>query len=519
MLLQDIVRCVTRRRFGLIERYKTNPRAVQREQFEWLLAKGRRTKFGRERSFGMIRSYDDFRKHVEINEYNTLKGYIDESRRGVSSVLWPGRVRWFAKSSGTTTTRSKYIPVTADGLRCNHMRGMRDVAVVASQIYPQANFFAGHTLTLGGSCSVEQDGVACVGDLSAILIANTPRMASMFRRPSRRVALIADFDDKIEALCQECATMNISAMAGVPSWNLVMLKRLLAYSGKHSVTDVWPQLELFVHGGVNFSPYREAFERIIPSERMKYMETYNASEGFFAMSDRADADDMLLMLDYGAFYEFLPMSSINSWESAVPLSEVRCGVNYAVVVTNCNGLWRYMIGDTVEFTSLSPYRIRITGRTRSYINAFGEELVVDNADRAIEYACRQTNAEVEEYTAAPIYMDSDTASGAHQWLVEFRKRPSCMETFVKALDGALRSLNSDYDAKRTGDVTLRRPVVWALPSGSFMRWMEQMGKLGGQHKVPRLKNDRTVVDSMLEIIETNNISKHNPQNYVYSNCR
>jgi hypothetical protein len=248
------------------------------------------------------------------------------------------------------------------------------------------------------------------------------------------------------------------------------------------------------------------------------METYNASEGFFAMADRADADDMLLMLDYGAFYEFVPMSDIDSWESAVPLSDVRCGVNYAVIVTNCNGLWRYMIGDTVEFTSLSPYRIRITGRTRSYINAFGEELVVDNADRAIDCACRRTGAEVEEYTAAPIYMDCDATCGAHQWLVEFRCKPNSMKAFVEALDEELRRLNSDYDAKRTGDVTLHKPVVWALPSGSFVRWMAQRGKLGGQHKVPRLMNDRTVVDSLLEIIETNNI-KHNPRNYVYSNCR
>lgn len=502
MPIQDVVRIVTRYRFSLIQRYWANPRAVQSEQLAWLVAKGRHTVFGRERSFKSINSYERFRSKVDLGNYNTHRSYLELSRRGVADVLWPGRVRRFAKSSGTTETRSKYIPITDDGLCFNHMRGMRDVAVMASRIYPCSNIFSGRTLTLGGSCEVENNGDIVVGDLSAILISQTPMLASAFRRPSRRVALIKGFEEKIDALCRECVKMNITSIAGVPSWNLVMLRRLLEYSGKDTIADVWPDLELFVHGGVHFAPYRRVFERLIPSRRMRYMETYNASEGFVAMADRRDAEDMLLMLDYGTFYEFVPMATIDSPESAVPLAEVKCGVNYAIVISNCNGLWRYMLGDTVEFTSLMPYRIRITGRVKSYINAFGEELIVDNADRAIEYACRQTSAEVEEYTAAPIYMNEEV-QGTHQWLVEFRREPICMERFVVELDSELRRLNSDYDAKRNDDVTLCQPIVKALPKGSFMRWLASTGKLGGQHKVPRLKNDRSVVDAILEMIETN----------------
>ena len=507
MQVQKIVRILTRHRLDLIQRYQANPRAVQQEQLAFLVAKGRHTRFGRERSFGLVNNYDEFRKRVDLGDYKTHRYYIEHSLRGAESVLWPGQVKWFAKSSGTTDVRSKYIPVTIDGLHYNHMRGMKDVAAMASRLFPQSQILGGHTLTLGGSFALERENL-CIGDLSAILISQTPRVASFFRRPSRRVALMSNFEGKMEALCRECATLNITSIAGVPSWVLVMLRRLLEYSGKSNISEVWPNLELFVHGGVNFVPYRKAFERLIPSPRMRYMETYNASEGFFAMADRCDADDMLLMLDYGAFYEFLPMSKIDSPESVIPLSEVKCGVNYAIVVSNCNGLWRYMIGDTVEFTSIAPYRVRITGRVRSYINAFGEELMVDDADSAIDYTCRVTCAEVEEYTAAPLYMSADNAQGAHQWLIEFRQEPLSMERFVEALDKQLRRCNSDYDAKREGNVTLKRPIVVAVPKGGFAVWLASAGKLGGQHKVPRLKNDRIVVDAILKMIETNKYNQH-----------
>lgn len=499
-VIQRLVCGATARRYDHIRRYEINARAVQREQLEYLLRMGRRTRFGRERSLGCVRNYEGFRRHVEVREYPALVPYVECARRGESDVLWPGRVRWCAKSSGTTDARSKYIPVTADGLALNHMRGMRDVAVMATRIYPDANFFAGRMLTLGGSHVIEREGdMAATGDLSAILIEHTPRLAAGFRRPSRRVALVADFDRKVEAICRECATQNITALAGVPSWNLVMLTRLLEYTGRDNISEVWPNLELFVHGGVNFRPYREVFRRLVPSPRMRYMETYNASEGFFAMADYHGAEDMRLMLDYGVFYEFLPTDSLNNPDRAIPLADVQCGVEYAMVVTNCNGLWRYMIGDTVEFTSLVPYRLRITGRTRNYINAFGEELIVDNADRAVDVACRATGAEVAEYTAAPIYMDEQAAKGAHQWLVEFRIKPVSVERWAEVLDSELRCCNSDYDAKRRNNTTLHSPVVTPLAQGTFMKYMALEGRLGGQCKVPRLRNDRTLVERLLEL--------------------
>ena len=354
-MIHGLIRGATARRYNRIQRYETKARTVQREQLQMLLRAGRRTRFGRERSFAGINSYEEFRRRVEVADYPRMEEYVERARRGEEDVLWPGRVGWFAKSSGTTGRRSKYIPVTAEGLKHNHMRGMRDVAVMATRIFPEAGFFEGRMLTLGGSHAIEREGdCAEVGDLSAILIEHTPRVARMFRRPSRGVALTADFDQKVEAVCRECAEENITALAGVPSWNLVMLNRLLEYTGRRNVSEVWPKLELFVHGGVDFRPYREVFRQIIPSRRMKYMETYNASEGFFAMADRAEADDMLLMLDYGTFYEFLPTEHLERTERCVPLEEVKCGVEYAMVISNCNGLWRYMIGDTVEFTSIAP---------------------------------------------------------------------------------------------------------------------------------------------------------------------
>ena len=499
-MIQRVVRRATERRYGRIERYGANARAVQNEQLEYLLAAGRLTAFGRERSFGGIRSYEEFCRRVDVADYAGFAEYVERARRGERSVLWPGRVRWFAKSSGTTGRRSKYIPVTAEGVALNHMRGMRDVVAMATRIFPKADLFAGRMLTLGGSHSIEREGDAAeVGDLSAILIEHTPRMARLFRRPSRKVALTADFNRKVEALCRECATQNITALAGVPSWNLVMLTRLLEYTGRDNISQVWPNLQLFVHGGTDFRPYREVFRRMIPSQGMNYMETYNASEGFFAMADREGADDMLLMLDYGTFYEFLPTNCLTDYEKAIPLAEVECGVEYAMIISNCNGLWRYMIGDTVEFTSVAPYRIRITGRTQSYINVFGEELVVDNAERAVEAACRATGADVVEYTVAPVYMGGYHTQGAHQWLVEFRTMPDSVERWCEVLDEELCRCNSDYDAKRQGSATLLAPVVTILPRGTFMRQMTAEGRLGGQNKVPRLRCDRELADALLNL--------------------
>lgn len=496
--LDDIVRNATSVRLSQIRRASRDVRNTQRRQLAKLVSAAAETIYGTEHEFGAIHSYNDFRR-VPINDYNSLRPYIELARDGECNVLWRGYVRWFAKSSGTTETRSKYIPVTQDGLRENHMRGMRDVAVMATHIYPEADLLSGKTLTLGGSMGIERDGeFAETGDLSAILIENTPRIAYSVRRPLRRTALTADFDEKIERICRESSHENISVMAGVPSWNLVLLSRLLEYTGKQSVSEVWPKLRLFVHGGVNFAPYRDVYKRLIACDKMQYMDTYNASEGFFAMADRRDADDMLLMTDYGMFYEFIPVNSLSDKEQAIPLDEVQTGVNYAMIITNSNGLWRYMIGDTVEFTSLKPYRIKISGRTRCFINAFGEELIVDNAEQAIAQTCKDTDSEVAEYTAAPIYMNA-FGKGAHQWIIEFRRRPQNIEEFAEVLDENLKRLNSDYEAKRTASTTLDAPVITPVPQGTFMEWLRQNGMLGGQHKVPRLSNDRKLAEQILAL--------------------
>jgi hypothetical protein len=442
---------------------------------------------------------EKFQSQVPVRDYEQLFPYIERMRGGEWDVLWSGETRWFARSSGTTGAKSKYIPVTSDGLRDCHLQGPRDCIAFNAQRYPNTGIYGGKTLTLGGSRRIEREGEhAMTGDLSAIMIENTPRAADLWRVPKRETALLSDFEQKVERICRECARRDVRSLAGVPSWNLVMLRRVLEYTNKSNILEVWPRMELFIHGGVNFAPYRDVYRQLIPSDGMHYMETYNASEGFFGIADEF-GDDMLLMLDYGMFYEFLPTAHLDDPSKAVPIEGVRTGVNYAMIITSSGGLWRYMIGDTVQFTSCSPYRIRVSGRTRQYINAFGEEVIVDNAERALLAACRETGAEVAEYTAAPVYMELDT-KGAHQWVVEFGRQPAGgVEAFAAALDRALTGVNSDYEAKRWRDTTLLEPVVVAVPPGTFLQWMAARGKTGGQNKVPRLSNDRTYVEEILSM--------------------
>jgi hypothetical protein len=459
---------------------RRHPHEVQAEQLRYLAERRERVKYDRE----------------DIVEYDDIAPWIDRARGGESDVLWPGRVKWFARSSGTTA-KSKYIPVTDAGLRDAHLRGPRDVMAIFTELYPQSRVFGGKTLTLGGSRRVERDGEsALTGDLSAILLENTPAWANLRRVPSVETALIPDFDRKVEAICRETVGQDVRSFAGVPSWNLVMLNKVMEFAGAKTVLDVWPNMECFIHGGIGFAPYRAEYERIIPSPEMKYMETYNASEGFFAIADDPARSDMLLMLDYGIYYEFLPMSKLGDRSAAVPLEGVRTGVNYAMIISTSNGLWRYMIGDTVEFTSTDPYRIRITGRTKHHINVFGEEVMVGNAADAMAAACMATGAEVSEYTVAPVFMHGKE-KGAHQWVVEFRRAPSSVEEFAAVLDKALQGVNSDYEAKRFRNTTLQAPVVSVVPEGTFMRWLAAHGKVGGQHKVPRLSNDREIVEELI----------------------
>ena len=465
-----------------VERFRRHPAQTQRKQLERLLRENAQTEFGRRYDFATIRTPEEFARRVDRFDYGSFKYYIDRMMSGRADVAAPGRVRWFARSSGTTSERSKFLPVTDVSLWRCHTRGLRDVATFYVGQYPATRVFEGKTLTLGGSCS-KQHGIV-TGDLSALLVERTPFWSGWFRTPRRETALLQDFEQKVERICRECSGERVTAFAGVPSWNLALLRRMVEFTGRRNLCEVWPRLELFVHGGVGFEPYRAAFRELIPSEEMHYMETYNASEGFFAIADDISRDDMLLMLDYGNFFEF------RSGDTVVPLEGVECGKVYAMLITSNNGLWRYEIGDTVEFTSTNPYRIRFAGRTRQYINVFGEELIVDNADRALLAACNETGAVVGEYTVAPCYM-SLRERGAHEWILEFEREPDSRGHFAEALDRELRAVNSDYDAKRR--TTLERQRLTVVGHGRFLAWMRARGK----NKVPRLVNDRRVADEIL----------------------
>lgn len=499
-LLTKIINLYFSDRLREIDYFRRNPVEVQERQLRYLLEKGKKTEFGRDSGISSITSLRQFAERIPVYDYETTSEFIDRMRRGERYVLWPEDAKWFAKSSGTTGAKSKFIPVTMDGLRKSHMRGPKDIMAMYCSQFPDSKVVYGKMLTLGGSKKIEREGDNMLsGDLSAILIENTPAIANILRIPDKKTALISDFDEKVRKIAKQSKRQDVRSFSGVPSWNLVMLNKVLDYTGKNNVLELWPDMELFVHGGMDFRPYEAQYRKMIPSANMKYMETYNASEGFFAIAEQPGRSDMLLMLDYGTYYEFLPTDMLDNPSAAVPLEGVKTGVNYAMIITTCNGLWRYMIGDTVQFVSTNPYTIKITGRTKHYINAFGEEIVIDNAETAIHYACTTTGADVSEYTAAPVYMDG-REKGAHQWLVEFWKRPESMDDFTAALDKGLQNVNSDYEAKRFKNTTLQPPKVTSLPIGTFEGWLRSQGKVGGQNKVPRLFNDRTYVDQLEEYI-------------------
>jgi hypothetical protein len=465
-----------------------------------MIDKAKHTQFGKSYGFEDFNNIQDFQSRVPINDYEGIKPYVEQLRKGEKDLLWPGDIRWFAKSSGTTSEKSKFIPVSKEALEDCHFRGGKDVLAIYTDNYPDTRIFSGKGLTLGGSHQVDNfSNTSYYGDLSAILIENIPWWADFIRTPRQKVALIPEWEEKLEKLTNETLKENVTNLAGVPSWNLVMIRHILDFTGKNHLLEIWPNLELFSHGGVCFTPYREQFHKLIPSPDMHYLETYNASEGFFAIQDDPSRDDMLLMLDYGIFYEFIPIEDVNSSNpKAVTIAEIELNKNYAMVISTNSGLWRYLIGDTVTFTSTFPHKIKITGRTKHFINAFGEEVIIDNAEKALKIACEKTNAIISEYTAAPIYMGSD-AKGAHEWLIEFESEPSDLNFFTTLLDNALCAINSDYEAKRYKGITLSPPIVRSMKKGTFFKWMKERGKLGGQNKVPRLSNNREYVDSLFEI--------------------
>ena len=500
MSLTKIVGQFFKPRQYALEKHYTQPEALQEAVLRHLLERGSNTEYGRNHLLSPKNSYEEFAKNVPINTYEELKRDIDRMRHGEADVLWPGQVQWYAKSSGTTNDKSKFIPVSAEGLHDIHYQGGKDVVTFYLRNNPNSRLFDGKSLILGGSHSPNYnvDG-SLVGDLSDILIENINPLVNLMRVPRKRTALLSDFEVKRDRIAQECLHKNITNISGVPSWMLSVLVRVMELSGKKHLEEVWPNLEVFFHGGIAFTPYRSQYEQLITSSKMHYMETYNASEGFFGIQDDPTDRSMLLMLDYGVFYEFIPLEEVGRPDATVvPLEGVEIGRNYAMVITTSCGLWRYMIGDTVEFTSKRPYKFIITGRTKYFINAFGEELIMDNAEKGLAYACEKTGAQVLEYTAAPVYMDKN-AKCRHQWLIEFSKDPDNLEQFAQALDEKLQELNSDYEAKRSHNVTLQHLEVVKAKEGLFNDWLKQKGRLGGQHKVPRLSNSRKNMDELLEM--------------------
>ena len=500
MSLTQIVRPIFASRRKALDKYQTQAEELQMQVLHRLVNKAKDTEWGRNHGFESVSSYEDFAKTSGINTYEELKLAIDRMRQGESNILWPGKVRWYAKSSGTTNDKSKFIPVSQDGLKDTHYAGGRDAVTWYLRNNPQSKIFDGKALILGGSHVPNYNTKnSLVGDLSAILIENINPLVNLVRVPKKSIALLSDFEVKRELIAQEAIKQNITNLSGVPSWMLSVMTRVLEISGKDNLAEVWPNLEMFFHGGVAFTPYREQYKRLIPSNQMHYMETYNASEGFFGVQDDPTDPSMSLMVDYGVFFEFIPMEEIeNPNPKVVPLWGVEAGKNYAVVISTSSGLWRYMIGDTVRFTSVNPYKFLITGRTKFFINAFGEELIVDNAEVGLAEACKQTGAEVLEYTAAPVFMDTE-GKCRHQWLIEFSRQPSDLAAFSEILDKTLQQVNSDYEAKRYKDITLQNLEIVVARQGLFHDWLASKGKLGGQHKVPRLSNNRNHIEEMLAL--------------------
>ena len=490
-----IARMVFASRARQIERYANEAETLQRAVLGHLLTKAKDTEYGREHIFAATRGDEEFVKNTPVNTYEELKGDIDRMRHGESDVLWPGRVKWYAKSSGTTNDKSKFIPVSPDGLKQVHYKGGTDAVVLYMRNNPKSRMFSGKGLILGGSHAPNYNlPGSLVGDLSAILIENINPMVNFFRVPSKETALLSDFEVKRDRIAKEAMTKNVTNLSGVPSWMLSVLNRVMELSGKQHLEEVWPNLEVFFHGGVAFTPYREQYQQLITSPDMHYMETYNASEGFFGLQDDPADKSMLLMIDYDVFYEFQEMGT----DKIVPLWGVEKGKNYAMLISTSCGLWRYMIGDTVMFTSTNPYKFIITGRTKYFINAFGEELIQDNAEQGLAYACEKTGAQVLEYTAAPVFMDQN-AKCRHQWLIEFATPPADVNEFAAILDRKLQELNSDYEAKRYKDITLQPLEVVVARKDLFNDWLKAKGKLGGQHKVPRLSNERKHIEELLAL--------------------
>ncbi|MDX9906477.1 MAG: GH3 auxin-responsive promoter family protein [Bacteroidales bacterium] len=500
-LINSVLYWLIKKRIHQIDLFIKYPHDVQAEWFRRLITTAKDTEWGKAYGYSSISNVGQFRERVPVSIYEDLKSRIDLMRQGKQNILWPTDIRWFAKSSGTTDDRSKFIPVSQESLEECHYKGGKDMLSLYCNNFPNTALFSGRGLAIGGSHKISEINAESYydGDLSAIIIQNLPFWAEFIRVPRKSTALMDNWEEKIEMMADETIPHNLTSLSGVPSWMLLLLRRVLEKTGKNDIMEVWPNLEVYFHGGVNFTPYQEQFRQIIRTGEMNYMETYNASEGFFGLQDCSDSSELLLMLDYGIFYEFIPVSELeNDNPRACGLDEVDTETHYAMVISTNAGLWRYLIGDTVRFTSLNPYRIRITGRTKNFINAVGEEVIIDNAEKALAVACKKCHAVVNEYTAAPLFLEKEKRV-AHEWLIEFDSPPPDLEYFTETLDNALKSLNSDYEAKRFHDLILLPPVIRIMAPGTFYNWLKNKGKLGGQNKVPRLSNHRTIIEEILTV--------------------
>ncbi|MCW3118895.1 MAG: hypothetical protein JWM28_2977 [Chitinophagaceae bacterium] len=498
-LLSPAISSLARMRLWRIEGWKNNPIDSQREVLQDLVTSAQYTEFGRQYNFSQLFTIRSFKQSVPIHEYDDMKPYIQRIMKGEQNVLWNTPIFWFAKSSGTTSDKSKFIPISEESLEDCHYKAAKDVLTMYYQYNPDSELLTGKGLVLGGSHTISpMNHEAQYGDLSAVLLQNSPFWGHWLRTPDLSIALMDEWENKIEKLANSTIKENVTSISGVPTWTLVLFKRILEITGKKNMADVWPSLQLYMHGGVSFTPYKEQFQKLIGKD-IHYLEMYNASEGFFAAQEIPGDDGMLLFTDHGIFMEFMPVSEYGKSDpETIGLDEVEKGKNYALVISTNGGLWRYLLGDTIQFTSLRPFRIKVSGRLKHYINAFGEELIIDNTDKAIAIASGKTGAIVNDYTAAPVYF-SDLANGAHEWLIEFEKVPDSLDHFVKELDNALKSLNSDYEAKRHKSIALGMPVLRVIKKGIFSEWLRSKGKLGGQHKVPRLSNERTQLEEILKM--------------------
>lgn len=500
-LLNSVITWFLKQRVSQIEYFKENPHQAQHDLLFSLIEKAKNTEWGKKYDFKTIKDIKTFQQRLPVQDYEEVKPYIERLRKGEHNLLWPTEIKWFAKSSGTTSDKSKFIPVSPEALEDCHMKGGKDMLSIYCNNRPDTEVFTGKGLVMGGSHKVSEfSSNSYFGDISAILVQNFPFWAELMRTPNISIALMDDWEKKLDKIANATITENVTNLSGVPSWNLMLLKKIIEITGRKNVLEIWPNLELFIHGGVSFAPYREQFKKLIPSDQMWYLETYNASEGFFGIQDQPHSDEMLLMLDYGIFYEFIPSGELDSDNPRVlTLDQVETDTNYALLITTNAGLWRYMIGDTIQFTSTNPYRIQISGRTKNFINAFGEEVIIDNAEKALDAACKATGAVISEYTASPVFLE-DNNSASHEYLIEFEKEPEDLDRFIVVFDKELQDINSDYEAKRTADILLKKPKVKSVPQGTFFKWLKSKGKIGGQHKVPRLFNNRKYVDEILEFL-------------------